>query len=75
MESMGEFQVFLKRILSNMVVHKILKKIVGPSDSDLKLKPAQVIQQGKKNLYHTTKSTSELIKNNKVKVLNGVSQS
>ncbi len=53
---------------------KILKENVQPSVCDLKLKHTWVLQQDN-DLKHTSKSTSEWLKKNKIKVLEWPSQS
>ncbi len=53
---------------------KILKENVRSSVCDLKLKHTWVMQQDN-DLKHTSKSTSEWLKKNKIKVLEWLSQS
>ncbi|KAK3550047.1 hypothetical protein QTP86_019146 [Hemibagrus guttatus] len=60
--------------MNSAVYQKILKENVRPSVSDLKLKRTWVLQQDN-NPKHTSKSTSEWLKKNKMKTLEWPSQS
>ncbi|KAK3529891.1 hypothetical protein QTP86_007214 [Hemibagrus guttatus] len=60
--------------MNSAVYQKILKENVRPSVSDLKLKRPWVLQQDN-DPKHTSKSTSEWLKKNKMKTLEGPSQS
>ncbi len=58
----------------NSALYQILKENVQPTACDIKLKRTWVMQQDN-DLKHTSKSTSEWLKNNKIKVLEWPSQS
>ncbi|KAK3511451.1 hypothetical protein QTP70_008891 [Hemibagrus guttatus] len=60
--------------MNSAVYQKILKENVQPSVSDLNLKQPWVLQQDN-DPKHTSKSTSEWLKKNKMKTLEGPSQS
>ncbi|KAK3556965.1 hypothetical protein QTP70_022309 [Hemibagrus guttatus] len=60
--------------MNSAVYQKILKENVRPSVCDLKLKQTWVLQQDN-NPKHTSKSTSEWLKKNKMKTLEWPSQS
>ncbi|KAK3508530.1 hypothetical protein QTP70_031914 [Hemibagrus guttatus] len=60
--------------MNSAVYQKILKENVRPSVSDLKLKRTWVLQQDN-DPKHTSKSTSEWLKKNKIKTLEWPSQS
>ncbi len=61
-------------IMNSALYHKILKENVRPSVCDLKLKHTWVMQQDN-DPKHTSKSTSEWLKKNKIKVLEWPNQS
>ncbi len=61
-------------IMNFALYQKILKENVQPSVCDLKLKRTWVMQQDN-DPNHTSKSTSEWLKKNKIKVLEWPSQS
>ncbi len=54
--------------MNSALYQKVLKENVRPSVCDLKLKRTWVMQQDT-DLKHTSKSTSEWLKKNKIKVL------
>ncbi len=54
--------------MNSALYQKILKENVQPSVCDIKLKHTWVMQQDN-NPKHTSKSTSEWLKKNKIKVL------
>ncbi|KAK3510959.1 hypothetical protein QTP70_027804 [Hemibagrus guttatus] len=60
--------------MNSAVYQKILKEIVWPSVCDLKLKRTWVLQQDN-DPKHTSRSTSEWLKKNKMKTLEWPSQS
>ncbi len=60
--------------MNSALYQKILKENVRPSVCDLKLKHTWVMQQDN-DLKHTSKSTSEWLKKNKIKVLEWPNQS
>ncbi len=60
--------------MNSALYQKILKENVRSSVCDLKLKHTWVMQQDK-DLKHNSKSTSEWLKKNKIKVLEWQSQS
>ncbi len=60
--------------MNSVLYQKILKENVRPSVCDLKLKCTWVMQQDNEAKL-TSKSTSEWLKNNKIKVLEWPSQS
>ncbi|KAK3537707.1 hypothetical protein QTP70_017821 [Hemibagrus guttatus] len=60
--------------MNSAVYQKILKENVRPSVCDLKLKRTWVLQQDN-DPKHTSKSTSEWLKKNKMKILEWPSQS
>ncbi len=60
--------------MNSALYQKILKENVLPSVCDLKLKRTWVMQQDN-DLKHSSKSTSEWLKKNKIKVLEWPSQS
>ncbi len=53
--------------MNSALYQKILKENIRPSVCDLKLKRSRVMQQDN-DLKHTSKSTSEWLKKNQVKV-------
>ncbi|KAK3527102.1 hypothetical protein QTP86_010826 [Hemibagrus guttatus] len=64
----------INRTMNSAVYQKILKENVQPSVCDLKLKRTWVLQQDN-DPKHTSKSTSEWLKKNKMKTLEWPSQS
>ena len=66
--------VIIDGTMNSALYQKILKENVCPSVCDLKLKRSWVMQQDN-DLKHTSKSTSEWLKRNKIKVLEWPSQS
>ncbi len=60
--------------MNSVLYQKILKENVWPSVCDLKLKRTWVMQQDN-DPKHTSKSTSEWLKKNKIKVLEWPNQS
>ncbi len=60
--------------MNSALYQKILRRMSGPSVCDLKLKRTWVMQQDN-DLKHTSKSTSEWLKKNKIKVSEWPNQS